>query len=178
MGELDARELGKRRKKVAGQSGVGLGVELEVASALAAKLIDRVEAAPQNGVVLGESVVVELITGVGDPFSAPPTDTGHLLVTERLGDERVVVDRHHVAARLANEGRKDVGREGHPGCGHGAVGGVHADRVLDVFEPLNLGVLKDLHAQRLTGPLEAPHQAGGIHERVAIDVKERAFVGR
>ncbi len=58
----------------------------------------------------------------------------------------------------------------------GAVGRVDANRVLDVFEPFDLGVLKDLDAERLAGSFQTPHQTRGIDERVAIDVKEGPLV--
>ncbi len=161
-----------------GQFGVGLGVELKVTSRLAAKLVDRVVATPEDGVVLGEPVVVELIAGVGNAFATVPANARHLLVGEWLCDECVVIDGRHVATGLANERGKDIRREGHFPRSDGAVGGVNPDSVFDVLQPLDFGVLEYANAERLAGSLQSPDQAGRIDESRAVNVEERAFVRR
>ncbi len=143
VGELDPRELRKGVKEVTGEGGVGLGVELVVALDLAAKVVNRVVAAPEDGPVLGQAVVVELIARVRDAFAPRPANALELLVGERLGDDLVVEHRHDVLARPSHERGKDVGGERHLGRGHRAVGDVHPHRVVDVLEPIDFGVLKD-----------------------------------
>ena len=56
-------------------------------------------------------------------------------------------------------------------------GRVRPHGVVDVLEPVDLGVLEDPHAQREAGALETPDQARGVDERRAVDVEERAHVG-
>src|ERR1019366_4776733 len=130
-----------------GQFGVGCRVELVLTSCFRTKVIDGVVATPKDRVVLGEAVVVKLKARISNALAVLPTNALELLCAERFGDERVVIHRHHVLASLANEGRKDVGRERDFGGRHGAVGRVDTNAAVDVFEPFDLGVLKNLYAK-------------------------------
>jgi len=120
-----------------GELRVGLGIEVKVAASLAAELIDRVVPAPEDGVVLRQSVVVELVARIGDTFSMRPADALHLGVSEGFCDKRIVIDGSDILAGLANERGEHVGRKCDLCRGHGAVRRVHPNAVFDVFEPLD-----------------------------------------
>ena len=77
----------------------------------AAVVVDRVVAAPQDAVVVGEPVVVELVAGVGHPVPVRPADRRPLLAVERRGDQRVVPHRHHEGPQPADQRPERVGGE-------------------------------------------------------------------
>ena len=68
---------------MSGERRVGLGVELVLATHLAAEVVDRVVATPEDAVVTRETVVVELISGVGDALAPRPPNALELLVASK-----------------------------------------------------------------------------------------------
>jgi hypothetical protein len=129
VGEAQAVELRERLEEVLGEDPRG-GRPLVVAGPdVPAVVVDRVVAAPQDPVVRGHPVVVELVGQVADPLPVPPADAAELARRQRLGDQDVVVHRHGVqpdpadqaaervrAQRgLAGGDRRVRGRQGQPG---------------------------------------------------------------
>ena len=69
----DALELRERREEVLGQHRERRGPLVELVAQAVAPVVDRVVAAPEDAVVLGQAVVVELVAGVADalaPFAS------------------------------------------------------------------------------------------------------------
>ena len=112
MGEPHTGELRERLEEVLGQQLEGLLPLVEARADAAPEVVDRVVAAEQNPVVGSQSVVVELVGAVADPLSVLPSDARQSVVVERLGRERVVVDRHDVRPHSPDQRREGVGAEG------------------------------------------------------------------
>ena len=73
--------------------------------------VDRLEAAPEDAVVVGQSVVVEPVAAVAETLAVPPADRLELGRAQRLGDQHVVVDRGDVAVGGAQRGGVGAGAE-------------------------------------------------------------------
>ena len=71
---------------------------VEVGADRTAVAVDGVVAAPEDAVVGAQAVVVELVAAVADALALPPADRVELARRQRLGHQRVVVDRSDVAA--------------------------------------------------------------------------------
>ena len=99
--------LGQRRER--------LLVDVVAGINRTAVAVDGLVAAPEDPIVVGQSVIVEPVAGVADPLPVPPADLIELLTRERLADQHVVVDRDDVAAELPAQRRKRVGGEQDPG---------------------------------------------------------------
>jgi hypothetical protein len=74
MAESQPFELGKGLKKALCQPGETLGSLLKTVVRTASVVVDGVVATPENAVVSGEPVVVELILAVGEALAVAPTD--------------------------------------------------------------------------------------------------------
>ena len=87
MGEAEPLELREGLEEVLGEHVVGLGPLLEGRVDPAAVVVDRVVPAPQDPVVAGEPVVVELVAAVADALRGPasrsrpaaPADSGSVI---------------------------------------------------------------------------------------------------
>ena len=113
-------QLGEGLEELAGQQVERRRPVVELAGDPAAEVVDRVVAAPEDPVVRRQPVVVELVAAVVDALPVPPADRGQLLGRQRLGHQRVVVDRHRVPAHPLHERGERVGAEGDPPRTHGA----------------------------------------------------------
>ena len=127
MAELHALELRERSEEMLRQLGPGFGSALELRVDLAAPVIDHVVAAPQDSVVLGESVVVELVRDVAESLTVGPANVGQLCGCERLGDHAVVVDRNHVMVQPLEQWLERVCCKCNFASAHCAERGAHND---------------------------------------------------
>ena len=107
-------ELRERGEEVPAELGPRLRPALQLGRHPAPPVVDGVVAAPQDPVVLGEPVVVELVGDVGQALAVAPADRRQLRRRERLGHHAVVVDRHDVVAQPAQQRLERVGAQGDP----------------------------------------------------------------
>jgi hypothetical protein len=98
VGERDILQLWERREEVTGQSTVRGVAVLVLRPDAAAEVVDSVVPAPQNAIVFGHAVVMELVRHVTDALPVAPADVGQLRFRQRFGHQRIVVDRHGVVA--------------------------------------------------------------------------------
>ena len=179
MAEADAFELGKRCEEVASQALECDGALIVRRPDLAAEVIDGVVAAPQDPVVRGEAVVVELVAQISQALPVAPADRPSLLRRERLGDQHVVIDRNGVPAHTPDQGREGVGAERHVPRGHGrSLLGVQPQILPGPIDPRDRGVLGDPDAERLGGAGQAPGELGGVEQGGVIAVPDTRKVGR
>src|SRR5207237_4598747 len=74
MAEPDAFQLRKRAEEVPGERGEGSRALIVGPADVAAEVVDGVVAAPQDPVVGGQPVVMELVTRVADALPVLPAD--------------------------------------------------------------------------------------------------------
>jgi hypothetical protein len=120
---------------------------------------------------------VELVRGVGQPLPVAPADRVALCGRERLGHERVVVDRHDVVAQRRSSGgnafvaEPPVARERFPPqwtVQRRPVGPQAGDR----------RALEDAHAKVEADPAQPPGEPGRVDQRGAVARPQTAQVGR
>src|SRR5262249_55935841 len=147
---------------------------------LAAVVVDRVVAAPQDPVIRGEPVVVELVAGIADALPVPPADAGQLGRRERSGHEHVVIHRHEEIPEPAQQWRDRPGRERRPvgqnaalRCGQREAPALPAGLVADRS---NGGVLVDPYPGGQAGLPEPPGEPGRVDGRTTIAIPKPAKV--
>ena len=111
MAEPQPLELGKGLEELPGEQLEGRRALVVGRPDVATEVVDRVVAAPQDPVVGGHPVVVELVGHVVEALSTRPADGGELVGAERLGHQHVVVDRHGVEPEPPHWGGEGVGAE-------------------------------------------------------------------
>ena len=152
-----------------GQLGVQVGPVLVLGADAAPAVVDRVPAAPQDALVLGEPVVVEHVAGVRQRLPARPADRVELLRAQRLRHQRVVVHRHHVQPEPAEQRTERVGREHGAPCAHRAPRRAQLHAVAGALERGDGRALVDAHAPLLAGARQPPRQARGVEDgRVVV----------
>ena len=114
MSELQTDQLRERGEEVLGKGLEGLGPLIVLPRHLPPEVVDGVPAAEEDPVVRGQPVVVETIRAVADALAALPPDRRHLLVSERLGHQRVVVDGDRMQTHPFEQRREHVRRQRHP----------------------------------------------------------------
>ena len=144
----------------------------------AAEVVDRVVAAPEDPVVVGLAVVVELVGEVGEALAPAPADRVALRRRQRLGDEHVVVDRHDVAADRAHERREGARGQQRAAGEHAAAGRVRAHAGAVARQRRGRRALVDLRAGRLRRAGEAPAQPGRDRRARSRRAATPADVGR
>ena len=170
-------QLREGGEEVLGEPREGGVVLVEVGAHRAAVAVDGVVAAPQDAVVGGEPVVVEAVGRVADSLAAAPADRLALRAVQRLGDERVVVDRQHVAAHRAQQRRERARGQQHTPCPHPPPA-----RCTSTPAPARASRVAGLCSNTRTpgrerGVAQPARQPAGVHERRAGAVPEPAEVG-
>ena len=163
--EAETLELREGFEEVAGQEFVAFRALFVVRTHAVVPVVVRVVAAPQNAIVGRESVVVELIAGISEPFATRPADVGHLCSREGLGHQDVVVHRDDVATHLSERLGPCVGCNDDALCVDRTVIGADSD---PLFIGVDLGharVVVDHAAHALDGAPKSPGEAGRIDER-------------
>ena len=168
VGEAQLGELGERHGEVFGQLDEGLVALLVLRLDLAAVVVDRVVATPENAVVVGQPVVVELVGRVADALPVVPADGGQLLGGERLGHQRVVVDRHEEVLQPPQQRLEHPRAERDLARLDGAVRGEQFHARAGVLHGADRRALVDAHAQGEAGLAEPPGQPGGIEHGAAV----------
>ena len=176
--ELESGQLRKGLEEVLGQPGERGRVRIARGADAAAVVVDRVEATPQDPVVGGQPVVVELVPGVGEALPVPPSDAGQLGGRQRLGHQRVVVHRHEVVPEPAQQRPVAAGAERHPARQHGAVPGEDPQPGPALAgHACHRGVLVDAHPGSQAGPAQPPGQPGRVKHEARVAVPHPAQVG-
>src|SRR4249919_1285942 len=103
MAKAQAFELREGGEEMSGEPVVRRRPPLELRPDRASEVIDRVVAAPEDPVVRGEAVVVELVARVADALTPPPSHGRELRGTEWFCHEDVVIDRDHLPAQAAQK---------------------------------------------------------------------------
>ena len=167
MAEAQALELRERREEVLRELGERRLVVVELRADRPAVAVDRVVAAPQDPAVGGQPVVVELVADVADALPAGPADRGAHALVERLGHQRVVVDRRDVAAdrahqrRVGARGQQDAARIDDPALGDDRHAGARP------AERADRAVLVDAHAGADRRRAQSVGELAGVDERRA-----------
>ena len=178
MAELHALELRERSEEMLRQLGPCFGTTLEFRVDLAAPVVDHVVAAPEDAVVLGESVVVELVRDVAESLTVGPTNVGQLCGCERLGDHAVVVDRNHVMVQPLEQWLERVCCKCNFASAHCAERRAHDDTHAVFVDRDRFGVFVNGDAKRLGCGLETPHKSGWVDNGRAIFAPQATRVGR
>ena len=113
------------------------------------------------------------------PWRLPPPHRRQLLGRQRLGHQRVVVDRHGVPAHPLDQRREGVGAECDPAGADGPAGlGPHEHAVAVLLQAGHGGALVDADAEPLGGLGQSPGQTGRVQERVVVTAPEAGQVRR
>jgi hypothetical protein len=155
----------------------GFGSLVELTRVFGPEVVHGVVAAPDDSIVLGETVVVELVVGVGQPLAASPTDGIELCFREGLGGHAIVVHGHDVVLHLAQQRRIGVGRQRHSGRPHRPERGLNDDTHAVLAKVDRLGVLIDPNTQFQGHPFEAPGQTHRVEHRRPVFAPQAADVG-
>ena len=173
MGEPDALELREGRRR-SGPTRARTCLDAGRATARScAEVVDGVVASEQDAVVGGQPVVVELVGAVADPLAVRPADRRELLRRERLGRERVVVDRHDERPHPSHERREGVGTQGHlGGCERCQSAVTTSTRAGPLASIGHQGALVERDAQGLGRFGQAPGELRGMHQDCVVAVPE------
>ena len=128
-------------------------------------MVDGVVTAPQDPVVRGQPVVVELVAQVADALPVPPPDRGELRRAERLGHQHVVIDRHDVGPQPAHQRGERVGAERDLLGPQHAVAGPHGHAVRVAGQAGGRRALGDADADPLAGGGQPPGEPGRLDHR-------------
>ena len=153
------------------------GSALEFGVHLAAPVVHRVVAAPQDAVVFGEPVVVELVGDIAEPLAVGPAQFVELCPRQRFGDHAVVVDRGDVLAHSLQQRLERVGGQRHLAGADAAEWGFDEHTHAVFLDGGGLGVFVDAHTQRHRGGLQPPHQASRVDDGGAVFAPQPAGVG-
>ena len=121
---------------------------------------------------------MELVRHVAQALAPPPADRRPLLRRQRLGHERVVVDRRDVAAHRPQERRVGARRQQDAPGADRALGREYTDAGAVVLDRRRRGVLVDADAGREGRLPEARGELARVDERRVGPVPDAAEVGR
>ncbi len=178
MREAHVGELRERAEEVRRKHAVGLRALVAVRADVAAEAVDGLVAAPQDPVVGRQPVVVEPVAGVSDPLAVVPPDAPELLVGQRLGDERVVVDGRDVAPHRAHERRVGARREQRAPRAHAPAGRLHAHAGAVAPHTGDRRLLVKPHAELERHAAQPPRQPRRVDDRLVVAVPGAGEVGR
>ena len=143
-----------------------------------AEAIDRVQPAPEDAIVRGQSVVVELVRPLADSLASLPADRGALRRVERLAHQRVVVHGSDVAAQRAKQGREGAGRQDHPARAHAPLWRDQLDAGRPVAQVAGRRVLEQPYAGVKCRAPQAEGELARVDERRARALEQPSVVGR
>ena len=177
VAETDVIELREGEEEVSRELAEGLRPVFVPGVDSATVVVDRVVPTPQNPVVGGQAVVVELVGGIADTLPGTPADTVELVVRQRLSGHRVVVNRDRVKSIAAEQAGKDIGGQHYLPSGDGPGRGDDLDCAGVAVDHSGNRVLVNPDAFLRTGPCQFDHQSGGIDNR-AVRIQQPCPVGR
>ena len=178
MGEPNALQLGEGRQEVSGQGTGGRLALFVVRAHPVAEVVQRVPPTPQDSVVGGEAVVVELVAHVGQSLPAHPAQGRQLRRRQGLSSQYVVVDRCHPLSDGPN--RRSVGVSGHyhPVRCDRAVVGPDPNAAQGGLQRPDGAVVVEADAQALGSAPQAPSQAGRVQHHRAVGYQQPGPVYR
>ncbi len=177
MRETHAGKLRETREELFREFQERLRALVEIGVQLSPVRIDRVVSAPQDPVVRGKPEVMELIGTVTEPLAPLPADRFQLRGGERLGHQRVVVDRHGVRPDALDQRGEDVGAERDTAGEDAPVRGADRHPLPRAGELQAAGVLVDPYAQLPAGPLQTPGELRRVQHRDPAPIPEAAEEG-
>ena len=168
VGEPDIGELREGDEEVRGEPAEGLRAVLMAGIHPAAEVIDGVVSTPQDPVVRGQPVIVELVGAVPDSLACSPADAVQLGVGEWFGAQDVVVNRNGIEPVSAQQTTEHVGGQHGPRGSDSPRRGGHRDGVAVAPDSQCGGLLVDPHTGLHACAGQLHHQPGGVHDRAVF----------
>lgn len=158
VGEAQAIELREGCVELRGEKPVALVAVLQARVCVVSTMVDGVVSTPQDLVVRGAALVMELVADIRQALVLTPTDRIEMGWRERLGGQHVIVDRQHRIAKPLEQRGEAVGCQRDFSCIDGHDRGVNCDACIvgGLVERDGLGVLVDAHAAFERSGFESP----------------------